>query len=155
LAHCGIGFPTSLYRMIQKIAKKLFLFLILVFCFSCEKQGFFIDCHDCIAKEPLKTNLEIKLDNNFYGFATIIKVYEGNLEDSVLYSSYNASGKSTTITVSINKKYTVTAIYYIPGVYYIAVDSATPRVKYEKDQCNDPCYFVYDRVIDLRVKYTK
>lgn len=137
------------------IIKKLFFFLILVYCFSCEEQGLFVDCNHCDAEEPLKTDLEIKLDINYYGFTTLIKVYEGNLEDSVLYNSYTPSKKSTTISVFINKKYTVTAIYYIPGVYYIAVDSATPRVKYEKEQCNDPCYFVYDRVVNLRVKYTK
>lgn len=139
----------------MKITIRLFLFLILVICFSCEEQGLFVKCPDCTAEEPLKTNLEIKIDINFYSNATLIKVYEGNLEDNILYSSYQSSGTGTTIPVTINKKYTVTATYYISGNYYIAVDSATPRVKYDKEQCNDPCYFVYDRVVDLRLKYTK
>jgi hypothetical protein len=139
----------------MKITIRLFLFLILVICFSCEEQGLFVKCPDCTAEEPLKTNLEIKIDINFYSNATLIKVYEGNLEDNILYSSYQSSGTGTTIPVTINKKYTVTATYYISGNYYIAVDSATPRVKYDKEQCNDPCYFVYDRIVDLRLKYTK
>jgi hypothetical protein len=57
--------------------------------------------------------------------------------------------------VPINKKYTATATYYKSDIKYVAVDSATPRVKYDKNQCDDPCYFVYDRVVDLRLKYTK
>jgi len=137
-----------------KIKKILFL-IILVISFSCEEQGLFVKCPACTAEEPLKTNLEIKIEPSLYGIATLIKVYEGNLEDSVLYSSYSSSGTSTTIPVTINKKYTVTATYYKPGNYYIAVDSATPRVRYNKEQCDDPCYFVYDRVVDLRLKYTK
>ena len=139
----------------MKITIRLFLFLILVICFSCEEQGIFIKCPDCTAEEPLKTDLEIKLDLTFYSSATLIEVYEGNLEDNILYSSYNTLRTKTTIPVTINKKYTVTATYYIPGDYYITVDSATPRVRYDKEQCDDPCYFVYDRIIDLRLKHTK
>ena len=139
----------------MSITKEIFLFLTLVICFSCEEQGLFVKCPDCTAEEPLKTNLEIKFDRGFNGGATSIKVYEGNLEDSVLYRSFNASGTKTTIQVTINKKYTVTATYYITGGYYISVDSATPRVRYDKEQCDEPCYFVYDRVVDLRLKYTK
>lgn len=136
------------------IQKVLLLLFIVVF-FSCEEQGIFIKCPDCTAEEPLKTDLEIKLDLTFYSSATLIEVYEGNLEDNILYSSYNTRRTKTTIPVTINKKYTVTATYYIPGDYYITVDSATPRVRYDKEQCDDPCYFVYDRMIDLRLKYTK
>ena len=137
----------------MRITKKLFLFLFLVLCFSCEEQGLFVNCDDCLVKEPLKTNLEIKIDINYTFATTLITVYEGNLEDSVLYISYNPSSLTNTIPVSINKKYTVTASYYIPPNHYIAVDSATPKVRYLKEKCHDPCYIVYDRVIDLRIKY--
>jgi hypothetical protein len=95
------------------------------------------------------------MDPPYYGNSILINIYEGNLEDSVLYDSFQASGTQATIPVTINKKYTVTATYYIPDNYYVAVDSATPRVKFDKTQCDDPCYFVYDKKIDLRLKYTK
>lgn len=54
--------------------RRLFFFLFLVFCFSCEEQGLFVKCPDCTAEEPVKTNLEIKLDIGFHGAATVIKV---------------------------------------------------------------------------------
>jgi hypothetical protein len=133
----------------------LFLFLILVFCFSCEEQGLIVKCPDCTAEEPLETNLEIKLESSPYGRLTLVQIYEGNLEDSVLYSSYHTTRPSTALSVTINKKYTVTASYYISNNQYIAVDSATPKVKYDKDQCDEPCYYVYDKVVNLRLKYTK
>jgi translation elongation factor EF-G len=132
--------------------QKILLLLFIVVLFSCEEHGLFVKCPDCTVEEPLKIQLELMLDINHNGGPTIIKVYEGNLEDSVLYSSYTSTGTRTSIPVTINKKYTVTATYYIPGNYYITVNSATPRVRYEKAQCDNPCYFVYDKIIDLRLK---
>jgi hypothetical protein len=140
--------------MIKKINKIAF-FLILVIAFSCEEQGLFIKCSDCIVDEPVETELEIKLDLGNFGALTLINVYEGNLEDSVLYSTKSVSGTRTTIPVKLNKMYTVTATYYKRDNLFVTVDSATPKVRYTKDQCDDPCYFVYDKTCDLRLKYTK
>ena len=139
----------------MKIAGKTFLAIIFVLFFSCEDQGLFVKCPDCTVDEPSKTNLNVKIDNSYYGYQTVINVYEGNLEDSVLYSSFEVTGDHTYINVSLNKKFTVTATYYIPSDYFIAIGSATPRVKFDKTKCDDPCYFVYDKDIDLRLKYTK
>ncbi|MEI6050682.1 MAG: hypothetical protein WCS03_17430 [Bacteroidota bacterium] len=132
--------------------KRISFLLILVVCFSCEEQSLFVKCPDCTIEEPVKTQLEIKIDINNFGANILISVYEGNLEDSVLYGVFTAVGSHTTFPVSINKKYTVTAKYYVPDDFYIVVDSATPRVKYTKDKCDNPCYFVYDRDLDLRLK---
>jgi len=126
----------------------------MVICFSCEEQGFSVQCADCLANEPERAELEAKLDINLYS-GVLIQIYEGNLEDSILVGAYKAFSATFRQYVTINKKYTVTATYHKPGNDYIAVDSATPRVRYDKDQCDDPCYFVYDRVVDLRLKYTK
>jgi hypothetical protein len=139
---------------IMKIIVKILMLITFTFCFSCEEQGLSVKCSDCTGEEPLGTDLEVKLDIQHNGYQTIINVYEGNLEDSVIYSSFRASGTKTTVHVNLNKKYTVTTTYYIPDDYYTVIDSATPRVKYEKSQCDEPCYFVYDKVIDLRLKYT-
>lgn len=139
----------------MKIAGKLFLVIIFVLCFSCEDQGLIVKCPDCTAQKPSQTDLIIKLDDAYYGYQTVINVYEGNLEDSILYRSFEVTGNHTSVTVYMGKKFTVTATYYIPADYYVAIDSATPRVKFDKTKCDDPCYFVYDKDIDLRLKYTK
>ena len=135
--------------------QKIFFLLFLVELFSCEKQGLIVKCPDCTTDEPLKINLNVKLDEGYSSSPTVINVYEGNLEDSVLYNSYQTTETQALIEVSLNKKYTVTATYHIADDFYIAIDSATPRVRYDKTQCDNPCYFVYDRDIDLRLKYTK
>jgi hypothetical protein len=136
----------------MRINGKIILLFVLVFCFSCEDQGFIVKCPDCLADEPVNTNLDINL-NSSPGYMTIVNVYEGNIEDSIIYRTVKTTDSNTQIKVTLNKKYSVTASYYNNGNYYIAVNSATPRVRYEKSQCDKPCYFVYDRVLELRLKY--
>jgi hypothetical protein len=139
----------------SRICKTLSIFIILVFVFSCEEQGYFISCSDCFEDEPVNTSIDINIDilgNN----GTLINVYEGKLEDNILLKSFTARENNTSVNaLTLNKKYTITATYFISNSYYIAVESAIPRVKYNKDKCENPCYSVYDRVVDLKLKYTK
>jgi hypothetical protein len=138
----------------KRFIRVLFL-LLSVFSFSCEEKPVFVQCDECVSEEPLKAELKMKLDNYGYSGGTIINVYTGNLEDDILYRTFTTNSTESSISVTLNQKYTVTATYYIPSKYYVAVDSATPRVEYNKDQCTDPCYYIYDREVDLRLKYTK
>ncbi|HPT20751.1 MAG TPA: hypothetical protein PLR88_02305 [Bacteroidales bacterium] len=133
---------------------RILFFLIVVFSFSCEEHGYNMKCSDCFEEEPEKAELEIKLGKDGY-FKTLVKIYEGNLEDSVLLAKTETTSASFYYMVNLNKTYTATATYVESADTYIAVDSATPRVKYDEDKCDDPCYFVYDRILDLRLKYTK
>lgn len=138
----------------MKLLLRILFLLLLVISFSCEEKGIGLNCSDCLETEPVEAELEIKLDRNNYA-QTVVRIYEGNLEDSVLIGTFNQSSAKLYQEVSINKTYTVTATYLISDVTYVAVDSATPRVKYVKDQCDDPCYFVYDKILNLRLRYTK
>ncbi len=130
------------------------IIIFLAFCFSCEKP-LFVKCSDCVGEEPLTADLVLSLDTKDPSVWTIINIYEGNIEDSVLYKSFEASGSETTTTVALNKHYTVTATYFISGRFYVAVDAAIPKTEYNKDQCDNPCYFVYDNKVNLKLKYTK
>jgi hypothetical protein len=135
---------------------KIFLFITFIFCFSCEDQGFIVKCPDCTQVEPTDTNLSVKLEPGFFQNQVLLNIYEGNFEDSIIYKAFILSNEVVNARVTLNKTYTLTATYTSSnGTVYIAVDSATPRVKYEKDQCDDPCFFVYDKTVDLRLKYTK
>jgi hypothetical protein len=136
----------------QKIFR-IISFIALVISFSCEDQGFIVQCSDCIADEPVTAELYAELDPDHY-YECLVQIWEGNLEDSILVSRYTSYNKTFTQEVVLNKKYTVTATYIISNDTFIAVDSATPRVRYEKAQCENPCFYVYDKKLDLRLKYT-
>jgi hypothetical protein len=140
-------------------------FLILAFCFSCEEDEqvlngiTIVDCNECTTDEPLTATLEIKLERlkkyQPSDFNIYITIYEGNLEDDVVYSAFKTSYPETSATVPLNKKYTITARYFIHNKYYIAVNSVTPHVKYNKYSCDEPCYYIVDRLVNLKLKYTK
>jgi hypothetical protein len=141
----------------MRIAPKYIIFLFLLIIFSCEKNGSIVNCNDCFAVEPVKVVVEVKLDPFraiFESYAANITVYEGNMEDSLVIGSFDIPDAEWEFKVDINKKYTFTATYVSKTATYIAVDAIYPRVKYEKEQCQDPCYFVYDKKVDLRIKYS-
>jgi len=152
--------------IIQMEAFKIFvIFVAFTFLFSCEsdeevlKDISFINCNECTADEPVRAEIRIKLADPYkFGSANdivFIDVYEGNLEDEVLFRSIQTSSGETTTNLTINKKYTVTATYYINNKTYIAVNSITPRVKYTESSCEAPCYYTVPKSINLKLKYTK
>lgn len=131
-------------------------FLVMVIFFSCSKQNLFINCEDCIELEPVEAVINIKLDTYESGSMPVnIRVYQGFIEDSLLQSEYTIDQFPLVISVAINKQYTITATYTRSNIKYTAIDSATPRVRYEPDKCDTPCYFIYDNKIDLRIRYTQ
>jgi len=127
----------------------------MVLLFSCDTQGLFVSCNDCTETEPSEVKVKIIFDPFQEGMykEPEINVYEGNIDDGLLLKKYTPDSSPTEISVYINKKYTVSATYYYYGKIVIAIDSATPRVRFESDQCDKPCYFVYDKEVDLTLKY--
>jgi hypothetical protein len=134
--------------------KYIFLFII-VLLFSCEDSKYNTDCNDCLEDEPDQTTIVAELDDPGVS-GVLIMLYEGRLEDNVVYDSTGVyhSG-SYEKRVSLNRMYTITATYVKNNKVYTVVNSTTPRVKYTETMCEEPCYFVYDRKMDLRLKYTK
>ena len=132
------------------------IILLPVLLFSCDKPGLFVSCKDCSEQEPVNATITVTVDpfskTNYY---PEVDVYEGNIEDGLLINTYNSDGGTISISKAINKKYTLTATYYINGISYIAIDSATPKVEFESNRCGKPCYIVYDNKVDLRIKYEK
>ena len=128
---------------------------VLALLLSCDKPGSSVSCSDCTETEPTEVKVEITFDPYQEGMykEPEINIYEGNIEDRILIKTYTPDSSPTEYSVYINKKYTITTTYYYFGHTVIAVDSVTPRVRFESDQCDKPCYFVYDNKVDLRIKY--
>lgn len=126
--------------------------MIVVF-FSCEKPlTGFINCSQCTSDEPVTAVLEIRLSS--YTISTV-NIYEGYVEDNILYESFTSSADKVTREVPLNKKYSLTAVYYIDGKEYIVVNSVSPRVIYDEESCDEPCYYIYDKFVNLRLRYTE
>lgn len=131
---------------------RFFVFALMVICFSCEEKKWLVNCEDCFENEPLEAVIKIKLRD--IEVPVTINIYDGDLEDNVPYDSFQASGTEYTRGTGLNKKFTFTATYNINGKVYVAVDATVPRVKYDESLCDYPCYYVYDNVVDLRLRNT-
>ncbi|MBI5009006.1 MAG: hypothetical protein HZB98_05030 [Bacteroidia bacterium] len=138
----------------MKIKEYIFL-LTIVLIFSCEDSKYNTNCDNCLSDEPEQTTIIAELEE--YGTSgTLVKLYEGRLEDNVVVDSIHVYRSSKyEKRVSLNRMYTVAVSYIINNKLYTVINSTTPRVKYTETMCEEPCYFVYDRMMDLRLKYTK
>jgi len=124
---------------------------MMVLLFSCDKHPI-VNCSECEQEEPVKAKLELRLEN---GYNSTIEIYEGNLEDSIIYISLFSIRNLIDQYVPLNRKYTITATYYDRGNRYVVVNSVIPRVVYDEYSCEEPCYYIYNRKVDLRLKYRK
>ena len=139
----------------MKKIKFLILSLIVVFIMSCDRDEYFPRCSECTIYEPYEAVLKCQID--FIPNGTLMQIWEGKLEDNILvYSTLIFNKFQSPVfekTVPLNKQYTVTATYAIDNKTYIAIDSALPKVKKTQNQCDEPCYYVYNNTVNLRLKY--
>lgn len=124
-------------------------FISLSCLFSCEEL-MIINCSECSINEPTEVYIEINLENT--ASAIVITVYAGKLEENIVLSQRVTFNQNAYEKVPLNREITVTAEYKIDGNTCIAVNSVSPHVVYEENQCSDPCYYVFDRKVDLRLK---
>jgi hypothetical protein len=133
-----------------------FLLLNIILLLSCDKKRFKADCIDCMWNEPAEIKLIVTSDPYKDGMyrEPEIRVYEGNLEDSILVESRTADLSPTNISVYINKKYTITATYYYyHSKTYVVVESVSPSIYYVGEKCDHPCYIVINNKVNLQLRY--
>jgi len=123
--------------------------------FSCEKQMFvLVNCEDCTDTEPEFTQLLVKVNSRPPLGTVIVRVYEGNDTSSPLILTYTTqSGDERRIDAALNRTYTLEAEYKYAGKTYRVTDMVRPSVKYTKSECDEPCYYVYNNLVNLRLKY--
>ena len=139
--------------MVLRPMKILVISLLVGVCFltACEDL-YIVDCSECELTEPTTCNLHIKLGQRINGRPYEVIIYRGTIEDGIVIDSIS-SGTSFYHRVSLNSEYTVTATVVINGKEYTAVDSTRPKVDVITDACDETCYYVVNRTINLKIKY--
>jgi hypothetical protein len=139
----------------MKVIIRLMAICLLITFFSCEKGDWYQrKCADCTADEPTDASVEVLLSPfSNTGKTTLIRIFEGNVEDSILLFEYETTSTKWIHILLINKTYTFSARYDHDGTTYEAFTSVRPFVSYEKFLCVSPCYTVRDNLADLRLKY--
>lgn len=139
--------------MVLRTAKILIINILcsIFFLTACE-EIYFVDCSECEIQEPSTCNLHIKLDDEISGSRYDVTIYRGTIQDGVVI--YRTSiNTSFYYEVSLNSEYTVTATIEKYGKEYTAVDSTRPKVDIITDSCDETCYYVINKTVNLRIKY--
>lgn len=126
-------------------------FIILL---SCDESMILVNCDDCFEEEPTDAIVYVSLDDRG-SMETVINIYEGDIEDNVLVRTTYSLGDEVEIRLKVNKRYTFCAVYQSlrNNNTIKVINSVYPRVSYETSQCIDPCYYIYDNKVRLKLKY--
>lgn len=129
--------------------------LALLLLFSCE-EGSITDCNECDPAGINQPHLMIYIRNPEYEPTNpVVTIYEGAIEDSIVLKriSVNESYSYITYDAVLYKDYTATVEFFLNSVKYVAIGAACPKVRYDESTCDEPCYYLYDNTIDLRLRY--
>jgi len=129
--------------------------LMMILLFSCD-EGYFTDCSECQTDLPVNVTLKIyTMGSDYAPSNTLITLYEGAVEDSVILMRYYLDGVPSYISYDalLYKDYTATMEFTVDGQKYLTTDATCPQVRYEETECAEACYYVFDNIIDLRLRY--
>jgi len=131
----------------------LLIVLLLLVIFSCEK-GYITDCRECVKDGIGDVKLKISVGSTYFDpVHRTVTVYEGALEDSLILMRFEPQTGYMEIDAMLYKNYTVTLELVSNGEKYTAIDAACPQVRYDESSCDEPCYYVYNNIVDLRLRY--
>lgn len=134
---------------------KVRILLLLMLTFGACEEGYVTKCGECMPDGIGDVRLKIYVSQIVNSAVNVIKIYEGPIEDGILLAELTVYGDYTEFTGMLYKDYTVSVEYTVNGKRYIAIDGARPKVRFDEDSCDEPCYYVYDNVVDLRLEYTR
>lgn len=123
--------------------------------FSCEKN-IINDCGECYPDGIHRATLIILYRNSDYiPVNPIVKLYEGAVEDGIKVAEFYIDSPTSYLTYDalLYKDYTATLEFTLDGRSYITTAGACPQVGYDDTSCDEPCWFVYNNTVDLRLRY--
>ncbi|TFH49249.1 MAG: hypothetical protein E4G92_02170 [Bacteroidia bacterium] len=131
----------------------LLIVFLLIVVFSCEK-GYITDCRECATDGIGDVKLKIHIGSVSYDPAyRRITIYEGAMEDSLILSRFSTEAGYVEYDALLYKDYTVTVEFISNGRHILSVDAACPQMRYDENTCNEPCYYIYGNIIDVRLRY--
>ncbi len=128
---------------------------LLALLLSCE-DSIVKDCGDCYPEGVETATLIISFRNTDYiPVNPKVTLYEGAIEDGIILAEYSIEDpySYTVYDALLYKDYTATLEFTLDGRRYITTAGACPKVGYDDTSCDEPCWFIYDNVLDLKLRY--
>lgn len=128
---------------------------LLALLLSCE-DDIVKDCGECYPDGIETATLIISYRSpDYFPVNPIVKLYEGAVVDGIILAEFSIENPNSYITYSavLYKDYTATLEFTLDGRRYITTAGACPQVGYDDTSCDEPCWFVYNNILDLRLRY--
>lgn len=129
--------------------------VILTLLLSCE-DSFVSDCSECYPEGVPRAQLKILYRNpDRIPINPKVTLYEGAVENGIIINQYFIEEGVSFIEVDaiLYKDYSATLEFNFDGRKYITTAGACPKVGFDNSSCEEPCYFLYDNILDLRLRY--
>ena len=142
-------------KNIHTVIKSLVLFSVMTVFASCEEMPF-PSCEECYEDAPTEVTIDITLFNKYIAqcdTTPVINIFDGDIDNNILITSFTATSDCLSPSLPVEKKYTFQAYYKINGIIYVAFDSVTPKIKYNKSECEYSCYYIQNKEVNLALKY--
>jgi hypothetical protein len=133
----------------------IILTITILLLFSCE-EGYLTDCTRCYTSQNYSVILKINLDNHDRNFENpVFTLYEGPVSDGVIIEKYQLRNTNSIVyqDALLYKDYSATLEFSYNGRQYVTTAGACPKVRYDETTCEQPCWYIYDNIIDLNLRY--
>ncbi len=129
--------------------------VLLTLLLSCE-ESMVKDCGECYPGGIETATLIISFRTpDYIPVNPVVTLYEGSVKDSIILARYFIQEPHSYIRYDalLYKDYSATLEFTLDGRRYITMAGACPQAGYDEFSCDEPCWFVYDNVIDLKLRY--
>ena len=134
----------------------LFIFLLTVILFSCERNTKFslekFDCSDCYQIKPDSADLVVKVTINDENPWVPLVIYKGKIEDQLIDYIDTAICEDYYLWVKVDEYYSVEAKYKSGNKTIIAVDGDRIKAKKNSSECDETCYWIKGGYINVRLR---
>jgi hypothetical protein len=138
----------------QIIRKNIVIFIVLImFIFGCKPEySFEYNASTCLPAKPLSFTIHPKITLDYENKHIPVTVYLGSIDDNNIVIERTLSKEVTGLYLKTETYYTIVAKYIRNGRTHFVINSIEIEVVKNCEDCPDPCFYVYAREIDLRLK---
>lgn len=120
---------------------------------SCKSEYLFEnESSTCFPHFPTALSIKPKVTLDSENFSIPVIVYLGSIDNNNIAFEKIISKENNMLYLKTQTYYTIVAKYAQNGKTYFVVNSIELEVVKSCADCFDPCYYVYNREIDLRLK---
>ena len=132
----------------------LIIIVIIIAFHSCSAENLIeFNCEECYIDKPLYTTAQANLTINHENQEIPITIYRGSPDSNEIVFSDTITDKTLWIDIENQVEYTFVARYTRNGRTHYVTNTLKTRVDFYPESCSDPCYFVTNKMVNLRVKY--